>query len=475
MTWSLFIPELYFLGASVFFLCMSMGKRWAGAPYGRIAQVLALLGVGVCLMASRENGLLFFGAYRIDFFSQVFKVFLCIGLFLAVFLCTDLSDVDRRYHPEFFSLLFICTLAVMMLVSAVHLLAVYVALELSSYSLYVLVALRKDRHLGVSAGIKYFLTGVSASAVMLFGMAILYGATHAVTLDALTRSLPDLMGNPAVFAGVVLTLAGFFFKLAVFPFHFWVPDVYKAAPTPLAAYIATVSKVAAIAVLVRVMAATGTPSPRMVDLLAVLSIASMTAGNLAALVQKDLKRLLGYSSIAHAGYALIGILTATSAGYAGAAFYAVAILVMTFSAFFVVSKVEQSSGQTSMEALAGLHRRSPLLALLLMVSMFSLAGIPPTFGFTAKFVVFAAAMARNHFALVLIAMINVVISLYYYLQVLKAAYLQEAPAAEPPEAITLSPAAGVLSGALILLMIVAGICPYELVELTRVIVQGVTG
>jgi len=456
MAFSLFGPELYYFGASIAFLCMSMVRRRSRAPFGRIAQVLALIGLGSSLLSIHGNGLLFYDAYRIDFFSQVFKVFLSAGLFLSVSLCTDLPDVEERYHPEFFSLLFICTLAVMMLVSAVHLLAVYVALELSSYSLYVLVALRKGRRLGVDAGIKYFLTGISASAVMLFGMAMLYGATRAITLDAMIQTLPGLIGNPAVFAGVLLTLGGFFFKLAVFPFHFWVPDVYKAAATPLAAYIATVSKVTAVAVLIRVMAATGAPDVRLVHLLAVLSIASMTAGNLAALVQKDLKRLLGYSSIAHAGYALIGILTTTPAGYAGAVFYAAAILVMTFSAFFVVSKVEKDSGRVNMDALAGLHRRAPLLALLLLVSMFSLAGIPPTLGFTAKFVVFAAAMARDHFALVLIAMINVVISLYYYLQVLKTAYLLEATKTEP---LSISSAAKVLATVLILLMIIGGFWP----------------
>ncbi len=358
----------------------------------------------------------------------------------------------------------------MLLVSGNHLLTIYVSLELSSYSLYVLVALRREQDFGLEAGIKYFLVGIFASAVMIFGLALLYAAVGTAYLDEITRVLPGIISQPAVILGLLLTLSGFFFKLAVFPFHIWAPDVYQGAMNQIAAYIATASKVAAIAVLVRVIASAGEGSTYLVQVLAVLSIISMTVGNLAAIAQQDLKRLLAYSTIAHAGYVLIGILSLNAAGYAGAMFYAMAVLVMKFAVFLVVVEVAQDGRNVQIEQLAGLHRRSPILALALMVSLFSLAGIPPTVGFTGKFLVFLAAMERGYFSLVLIAMINVVISLYYYLLVIKAAYLLEPEEALPP--LRVSPSIQLLSGLLIAVMIVAGLFPSYLIELAEAAARG---
>jgi NADH-quinone oxidoreductase subunit N len=220
-------------------------------------------------------------------------------------------------------------------------------------------------------------------------------------------------------------LCGFFFKLALFPFHFWAPDVYQGAADQVAAYIATASKVAAVAVLVRMAAVSSSGGDYLVHLLVTLSIISMTVGNLAAIVQKDIKRLLAYSSIAHAGYVMIGMLSMSQDGYAAAIFYAFALLVMKFTCFLVIIQVARDGANLSMADLAGLHRRSPILALALMMSLFALAGIPPTIGFTGKLLIFTAAMQQGYFTLVLIAMINVVISLYYYLLMVKAAYLLE--------------------------------------------------
>jgi len=196
-----------------------------------------------------------------------------------------------------------------------------------------------------------------------------------------------------------------------------------------------------------------------------LSVASMTVGNLAAITQQDLKRLFGYSTVAHAGYVLIGVLSLSRDGFAGAVFYAVALLVMKFTAFMVVVKVAQEGENLRVDQLAGLHRRSPLLALALMVSLFSLAGIPPTMGFTGKFLVFVAAIEKGYLALVLVAMVNVVISLYYYLLVIRAAYLLE-PQGEAP-VIAVSPGTRLLAGSLIVAMIVVGFFPYHLLEVAQ--------
>ena len=463
MKWFLFYPELYYFAGGMVFLGLSMVKRANPRRDYITAMILSALGLMVCLANVNQEGFLFYEAYRVDLYSQVFKVLLAMGLFLVICLCSELNAIGEKYHPEFYLLLFVCTLAMMMLVSSAHILTIYVALELSSYSLYVLVALRKDRRLGLEAGLKYFLVGILVSAVMIFGVALLYSATRATYVTEMMRVLPAALDSPMVVIGLLLTLCGFFFKLAVFPFHFWAPDVYQGAANQATAYIATASKVAAIAILVRMVAVTGDGSVYMAHVLVVLSIVSMTVGNLAAIVQKDLKRLLAYSTVAHAGYVLIGILGMSAFGYSSVIFYAMALLVMKFTAFLVVVKVADDGRNLQMPQLAGLHHRSPLLAMALMVSVFSLAGIPPTIGFTGKLLVFAAAMQKGYFTLVLIAMINVVISLYYYLLILKAAYLQEPVEELPP--LNISPAVKILSGVLVLVMVVAGIFPTYLIEL----------
>jgi NADH-quinone oxidoreductase subunit N len=401
----------------------------------------------------------------VDLFSQVFKLILALGLFLIISICSELNAISARHHPEFYFLLFVCTLAMMLLVSSVHILTIYVALELSSYSLYILVALRRDEKMSLEAGIKYFLVGIFASAIMLFGVALLYSTTQATFIADMVRVLPGILDTPAALIGMLLTLCGFFFKLAVFPFHFWAPDVYQGAANQATAYIATASKVAAIAILIRMVAVTGPGSIYLAHALVTLSIISMTLGNLAAIVQKDLKRLLAYSAVAHAGYVLIGVLSMDTAGYASVIFYAVTMLIMKFTAFLVVVKVADDGRNLEISQLAGLHRRSPLLAMALMVSVFSLAGIPPTIGFTGKFLIFAAAMQNGYFTLVLIAMINVVISLYYYLLILKAAYLLEPEAEQPP--LHLSMPTTILTGVLVVLMVVVGIYPTYLFELSK--------
>jgi NADH-quinone oxidoreductase subunit N len=272
-----------------------------------------------------------------------------------------------------------------------------------------------------------------------------------------------VLDTPAVVIGLLLTLCGFFFKLAVFPFHFWAPDVYQGAANQATAYIATASKVAAVAILTRMVAVSGDGSIYLIHVLVTLAIVSMTVGNLAAIVQKDFKRLLAYSTVAHAGYVLIGILSMNAAGYMSAIFYVTALLFMKFTVFLVIVKVADESRNLEISHLAGLHKRSPLLAMALMVAIFSLAGIPPTIGFTGKFLVFIAALEKGYFALVLIAMINVVISLYYYLLILKAAYLLEPGEVQP--AVELSTPIKFLTGALVLVMVVAGIFPRYLIEL----------
>jgi NADH-quinone oxidoreductase subunit N len=453
----LFGPELFTLFSAAVFLAFSMGAGPRPVRDYRMAVLLSGIGLGVCLAAVKSDGDLFAGAYRVDFFSQVFKVLLAAGLFLVMTLCRELKGVSFRHHPEFYLLLFTSTLALMLLVSGVHLLSMVIALELSSYCLYVLVALNRDRERGLEAGLKYFLTGISASALMIFGLALLYSATGTLYLKDLFQMFPGAMARPMALIGLLLTLSGFFFKLAVFPFHFWAPDVYQGAANQVATYIATVSKVAAAAVLIRTVAVSGAGNSYLTQVLAILAVATMTVANLAALVQKDLKRLLAYSSIAQAGYILIGVLSVGLAGQSGVIFYTLALLLMKLTVFLVVIRVAPDGRNPSVNDLAGLHVRSPILALALMISLFSLAGIPPFIGFTAKFMIFTAAMQAGHFYLVLLAMINVVISLYYYLILLKAAYLL--PPGEASAPLHISPVERGIVIFLILLMVGGGLYP----------------
>jgi NADH-quinone oxidoreductase subunit N len=465
MQWLLFGPELYFFLAVVVFTIMAMRPGPGSRREYFTALVLAALGMVICLAGVRSHGLLFSGTYRVDLYSQVFKTMLAMGLFLVVCICNNLGGVNRKFHPEFYLLLFTSTLAMMMLVSAVHLLTIYVALELSSYSLYILVALQRRQETGLEATLKYFLVGVCASAVMLFGLAILYGSVKAVYLSELVQVLPAVIDQPLVVIGLLLSLGGFFFKLAVFPFHFWAPDVYQGAPNQVAAFIASASKVAAVAILMRFVAMSSGGSTYLAQALVALAIVSMTVGNLAAVVQKDFNRLMAYSSIAHAGYVLIGILCMDVAGFAATIFYALSLMLMKFTCFLVLVKVAGDGGSLQIDQLAGLHRRSPLLAMALMLALFGLAGIPPTIGFTGKLLVFIAAMQKGYFTLVLIAMINVVISLYYYMLVIKAAYLLEPPNDLP--ALSVSPPVKLLTATLVTAMVVIGVFPTDIIALAR--------
>lgn len=463
MKWFLISPELFCLLSLMVFLVLAMTRPSHQGRDNRIAIFLAAVGVGVSLAGLGAEGVFSAGVYQVELFSQIFKVLLAIGLFLIISICSDPAGIEPTRLPEFYLLLFTCTLAMMMLVSAVHLLSLYVSLELSSYSLYILVSFRDRRDLGIEAALKYFLVGVSASAVMLFGLALLYGSIQATSLQQLALVLPGVMNQPVILIALLLTLCGFFFKLALFPFHFWAPDVYQGAPNQVAAYIATASKVAAAAVILRVVALSGGNSVYLVHALAALAIVSMTVGNLAAIAQQDFKRMLAYSTIAHAGYLMIGILSMSPEGYGSVIFYALAVMLMKFTSFMVLVKVSSGGGNVMISDLAGLHRRSPILALALMLSLFSLAGIPPTVGFTGKFLMFTVAMHKGYFALVLIAMINVVISLYYYLMVIKAAYLLE-PETDLP-ALSLSVPTKLLAGALAAAIVAAGLFPNRLIEI----------
>lgn len=461
----LFLPEFYFTMAALIYFGLSLKKTSEPWALQKWALALAAIGLFITVAASRQQGMLFFDCYRVDLFSQVFKVLLAMGTFWIIFSSSELKGIDGRQHAEYYFLMFVCTLAMMMLVSSVELLTIYVAIELSSYSLYLMVPMRRNADEYSETGIKYFMIGVTASSMMLFGISLIFGATHTTYVNQIIQVLPAMYNQPVAVVGLVLALAGFFFKLAFFPFHIWAPDVYQGSANQVTAYIATASKMAAAAMILRFTGLTMGTSPGLANFLIVLCVLSMTFGNLVAIIQKDIKRLLAYSSIAHAGYMMMGILSLTERGYAAAIYYAMAYLIMNYACFMVIMKIADDGHNLQIKELAGLHKRSPLLAMTLLVGLFGLAGIPPTAGFTGKFLVFAAAVEKGYLWLAVVGMINATISLYYYLIVIKAAYLLK-PVKEFP-AIRVDGWTRAMSLILVAMMVYLGLFFNQFMDLTE--------
>lgn len=468
----LFGIEIYYLLGSLLLFIASLGKPSEQTTRG-LALMISVLGVGACILGMNENGELFFRAYRIDFFSQLFKTAISIGLCGVILFGKGLKGIRKDVHAEYYLFMILSSLGLMMLVSSVELLAIFIALELSSFSLYILVPLREDKtglHIQMESAAKYILFGAATTGVMLFGMSYIFGFTGTTYLSELLPRLPQLIHQPIVVVGLIMILCGFFFKLAVFPFHFWVPDVYQGASNETAAFIATAPKIGAVALLIRMVTLAGPDNELLIQFIMVLSICSMFYGNLVALVQKDIKRMLGFSSIAHAGYVLIGIITMGERGYSASIFYIGGYLLMNLACFLVICKVSKNGENVTMYDLEGLHQRSPLLALTLTVGMFALAGIPPFVGFMGKFMLLTAALHQGYLTLVIFAAINTAISIYYYLSVVRVSYTKEAVGRL---ALEVDPLTRAVSVALILAIVGMGVAPNKIVELATIAMKAI--
>ncbi len=428
-----------------------------------IYRIMLLLGVLVIVTSAcslNAKGLLFFNTYEMTPFSQAFKLILAISLFLILTISDNLISIREELKPEFFLFLSTATLGMMMLTSATELITLFISLELASVSQYILVPLRRGKLLNAEAGIKYLLFGAAASALTLYGISFIFGSAKTLFFSEITTQLPELMHQSVFIIGLFLTSAGFLFKLAAFPSHFWAPDVYEGASTQVTAFIATTSKAAAVAALIKILMIVSTDHETFTYVLISLSLASMTLGNLVAMIQKDMKRMLAYSSIAQAGYILAGLLSQSTGGYVAVIFYTIAYLVMNFAAFMVTTRIASVDDNPQIKSFAGLSDRSPLLALTLLISLLSLAGIPPLAGFTGKWFLFGAAMEKGHWVLVLVGVINSVISLYYYLMVAKEAYLAKSDAPEIHPCIKTR----LISYAAITILVVVGVFPTPLIQ-----------
>jgi len=423
-----FLPELALLcGALVLFLVTLGQSRVQLARTAALATSLAA--IIACVFCLGQQATLFSGAYRVDPFSQVLKFIFACGFALILLLSGNLEDIRDDIRPEYFLFFTLSVCGLTMLVSCVDIITLVVALEVSAFPLYFLVAMRREREgqkSQMESAIKYIMFGVAANGVMLFGMSYLFGLTGTTSLTDLLPRLQPVIHSPLAIAGLALTFCGLYYKLAVFPFHFWTPDVYQGASNETAGLVASLPKIGAVAVLIRFVSLASPDNHTVALMLAMLAVCSMFYGNFIALIQKDFKRLLGFSGIAHAGYALIGFVALDQLGYAAALYYIVGYLLMVLACFVVICQVSRDGANVAIEDLAGLHRRSPLLALTLVVGVFGLAGIPPFVGFMGKLSLLAAVLARGHLYLVIIAMINAAIAVFYYLVVVREACFREA-------------------------------------------------
>lgn len=459
MMWLL--PELSMLLFSVVFLFLSLADRKESLFFW--ARAMALAGLVVTLTSVAGEGELFPGAYRVDLYSQIFKVLISAGFCYVVFMFGSEDEVESRYLPDYLMFLTFSTLGLMMLASAVELISIVISLEISSFSLYAIVPLRRSQtKLQLEAAVKYLFFGAVSTGVMLFGMGYLYAMAGSTFLSDITRTLPVFISQPIGILAVALTMMGFFFKLSLFPLHFWAPDIYEGASNTTTTFIATVPKIAAVALLIRIAMLAPSISLPLANILMILAALSMTVGNLVGLIQKDVKRLLAYSGIAHAGYLMLGIISLGSGGGASAIYYIAIYLFMNLACFYVITLMSKSGENVMVDDLAGLSKRSPLLALTLAVSAFSLAGIPPTGGFTGKFFLFVSAFQEGYLTIVIIGAVNTVISIFYYLNLVRMSYSRE-PESRP--IITLHFHEKALCYTLIFMILYMGLVPFGLLDI----------
>jgi NADH-quinone oxidoreductase subunit N len=438
-----------------------------------IASIGCLVAIGWMLVLP-QHAEIFSGIFIIDPLNQLVKIAL-LGLAILTVLISLESDFSV-HAGEYFALVLLATIGMMFLVSSTDVLMIFISLELTSLSLYVLTAFNKTDVQSAEAALKYFLFGGMAAAFTLFGLSLLYGLSGSTNLEKIASAIGGPRLDPLLILALVMTVIGFGFKVAAAPFHLWAPDVYQGAPAPSAALIASGSKVAGFFVLARVMAlgfkgAEGSGGwheylPGWVPLLAVVAAISMILGNFAAIVQSSVRRLLAYSAIAHAGYMLLGVMAHDGPGLSSLLYYVITYALTTLGAFGVVAVVQQQTGGERLSDFAGLSRRSPGLALCMMVFILSLAGIPPLAGFFGKFYVFSellrSAAGMGLLWLVILAVALSAVSLYYYLQVLKQIFVLPAPP-QGPVLKTVPPTQQVMLAVVALAVVALGCAPEWLI------------
>jgi len=392
-------------------------------PLGIIAIIGILAGLAATAFQTGFYGNAFYNTIRVDTFSVFFHVVMLLIALVVSLTSLEYLEVQRIRSGEYYALVLFGTVGMMLMSAAVELVLVFIALEISSISTYILAGMRRRAAESAEASLKYFLLGSFATAFFLYGVALVFGATGTTNVYGIARYL-QTQSSLLVYLAVGLMFVGLGFKVASAPFHVWTPDVYEGAPAPVVAFMSTGPKAAAFAVLLRVLFATGAPG--WFWMIWISAALSMTLGNIGALVQQNVKRLLAYSSIAHAGYLLVAFAAAKQVGISAAIFYAASYAAMNVGAFAVISHFASTGEKyVTLDDYAGLGRRSPLLAAILTIFLLSLIGIPVTGGFFAKFYVFSAALQSHLVGLTIIGVINSAIAAYYYLRVIVYMYMRD--------------------------------------------------
>ncbi len=369
------------------------------------------------------------GMFVLDAFAGFAKIIILLGLSAAVMLSVTYLYQERIARFEYPVLILFAGLGMMIMVSADNFLAMYLGLELQSLSLYVLAAIRRDHAKSAEAGIKYFVLGALASGLLLFGISLVYGYTGALSFGSVQASIISAAAiSPALIVGMVFVLTGIAFKVSAVPFHMWTPDVYEGAPTSVTALFAIVPKVAAIALLLRLLAVPfGPAADDWQQVIWALAAASMIVGAFAALRQENIKRLMAYSSISNMGYAMVGVAAGGAQGMNAVMSYLVIYMVMTAGVFGIILMMRRGEIATDkISDLSGLSRNHPLMAYALAILMFSMAGIPPMAGFFGKLFIFNAAVAEGLYVLAVIGVLSSVVAAYYYLRIIKVMFFDEA-------------------------------------------------
>jgi NADH-quinone oxidoreductase subunit N len=426
-----FLPVLPELTLAVAAMVLLMLGVFGGARSVRLVTTLALAAVLVAiaeLIFVPHYGVTFGGAFIVDPFARFMKIVALIGSGLGIVMSERPSRRDRWGSFEYPVLVLIATLGILMMISANDLIALYVGLELQSLSLYVIASIDRDNVKSTEAGLKYFVLGALSSGMLLYGSSLAYGFTGHTDFAGIAAALTGHETSLGVTFAIVFIIAGLAFKVSAVPFHMWTPDVYEGAPTAVTAFLAGAPKVAAMALIVRVVSGPFGPAAHdWKQIIVFIAIASMVLGSFAAIGQNNIKRLMAYSSIGHMGYALVGLAAGSQAGVSGVALYMAVYLSMTVGTFACILAMRRGGKNVeSVTDLAGLWNTHPIMATILALLMFSLAGIPPLAGFFAKLFVFQAAVAAGLFALAVIGLVASVVGAFYYLRIVKIMFFDEA-------------------------------------------------
>ena len=444
------LPELVLaIGA----LVLLMIGAFAGAHSARTVNFLAIVVLAlsaISVVTSDQGGAIWDGAFVVDGFARFLKVTALVGSAVAIVLAWRFARSEKFESFEFPVLVVLATLGMLVMISANDLISLYLGLELSALASYVVAAIHRDDARSSEAGLKYFVLGALSSGMLLYGASLVYGFTGHTGFQPIAAALAEGRSLGLV-VGLVFVLSGLAFKISAVPFHMWTPDVYEGAPTPVTAFFASAPKLAALALIVRVVIEAFAPiAADWQQIVAFMAIVSMALGAFAAIGQTNIKRLMAYSSIGHMGYALVGLAAGSEQGVQGVIVYAVIYMAMTLGTFAAILAMRRNGTMVEdIASLAGLARTRPGMAFLLGTLLFSLAGIPPLAGFFAKYYVFLAAVQSGLYALAVIGVVASVIGAYYYVRIVKIMYFDEPEGGFDPLPVELGAVLGI-SGVLVL-------------------------